>query len=184
MSAKTFSPLEKNILKAKGVSDAQLKKLAAVGVKGRADFQTVGNAPTLSELTGMTAEVAGKVMAWALERGEPTPSGGGPVVVDSGDVVHCVHCKARQPKDYKAGDLCPSCGKQAEPILGCYWCAASGPGRFCRQCGAEFVPTGEFELAVQLKRDGLAKDAIPAKLRGLSPEEKDALWGRVRKHRG
>ncbi len=181
--AKTFSTLEKNILKSKGVSAAQLKKLLAAGVKGRADFATVGDAATLVELTGMSAATARKVLAWADSRGE-RPATMGNVVVESADVVYCVHCKTKQPKDYKSGDLCPSCGKQAEPILVCYWCSASGPGRYCRQCAAEFVATGELELALLLKREGLAKEEIPAKLRGLSAEEKEALWGRVRKHRG
>ena len=183
MPAKTFSALETNILKAKGVNAAQLKKLASAGVKCRDDFRTVGDAATLAQLAGLDAEVAAQVMAWAV--GAPdAPRAPGNVVVESGDVVSCVHCKARQPKDYKSGDLCPACGKQAEPILACYWCAASGPGKFCRQCGAEFVPTGEYELAVQLRRDGLAKDAIPPRLKALTAEEKDALWGRIRKHRG
>jgi hypothetical protein len=175
---KPFAPLEKNILKAKGVSDAQLKKLAAAGIKGRADFQTVGDAGTLRELTGLSSEVAAKVMAWALGKG----GAAGGVVVESADVVNCVHCGTRQPKDYKSGDLCISCGKQAEPILACFWCAASSPGRFCRQCGASLVATGELELAAQLKREGLAKDEIPKKLSAMSLEEKEALWGRVRRH--
>ncbi len=176
---KTFATLEKNILKAKGVSDAQLEKLLAAGIEGRADFQTVGDAGTLTELTGLSPEVAAKVMAWALERAAEAV---GPVIVESADVVTCVHCKTRQPKDYKSGDLCISCGKQAEPILACYWCAASGPGQFCRQCGAALVPTSELELAALLKREGLAKDDIPRKLASMTAAEKDALWGRVRRH--
>jgi hypothetical protein len=120
-------------------------------------------------------------MAWALASAGGVSAG---AVVDTADVVYCVHCRAKQPKDYKSGDLCGSCGKQAEPILTCFWCAASGPGRFCRQCGAEYVPTGELDLALLLKRDGLPKGDIPAKLRSMSPAEKEALWGRVRRARG
>jgi len=151
-------------------------------VGAKADFLIVGDAGTLAALLGLTPEIAQAVMAWA------TGSAGGPstpatAVVDGGDVVHCVHCKTKQPKDYSAGDLCPHCGKQAEPILACFWCGHSGPGKFCRSCGARFVPTGEYELAVLLRRDGLAKDAIPDKLAALSQTEKDALWGRVRKAR-
>ena len=96
-------------------------------------------------------------------------------------MVYCVYCKTRQPKDYKAGDLCPSCGKQAEPVLSCYWCNASGPGKFCRQCGARFVPTGELPLALLLKREGVSKDEIVVKLENMSDADKDALWGRVRR---
>ena len=180
-----FSQLELNILKAKGLTDPQVQKLFNAGIRAKDDFRTVGDAGTLVELTGLPADVAGKVMSWALGTGvaNGVPSGGGSVVVESADIVYCVHCKTKQPKDYKSGDLCISCGKQAEPILSCYWCGAHGPGKFCRSCGSEFVPTGELELAVQLKREGIAKDDIPAKLRKLSASEKDALWGRVRKHR-
>ena len=105
-------------------------------------------------------------------------------MLDTSDAVYCVHCRTKQPKDYKSGDLCVSCGKQAEPILACYWCSASGPGKFCRQCGAEFVATAELDLAILLKREGLPKDEVPRRLKGLSAAEKDVLWGRIRKTRG
>jgi hypothetical protein len=182
--ADTLSLLEKNILKGKGLTDADLEKLLSAGIGTRADFNTVGDAGTLvTLLPGLKPEVADAVMAWAL--GRAAGGGAGPaasVMVDSPDVVYCVHCKTKQPKDYKSGDLCLSCGKQAEPILACFWCGAGGPGKFCRQCGAEFVSTAELDLAVLLKREGQAKDAIPPKLAAMSPSEKDALWGRVRKN--
>jgi hypothetical protein len=178
---KTLSTLEKNILKAKGLTDPQLKKVAAAGIASRADFATVGDAATLTELTGIPAATAARVMAWATGAAA-TGAGGKGLVIESADVVNCVHCGTRQPKDYKSGDLCISCGKQAEPVLACFWCSASSPGKFCRQCGAALVATGELELAVLLKREGLAKDAIPAKLSSMSAAEKDELWGRVRRH--
>ncbi len=181
--AKGFSTLEKNILKAKGLSDAQVKKLVAAGIASREDFKTVGNAKTLTELvSGLKADVAEAVMGWATGNA-PAPGGGGGIVVESPDAVYCVHCKTKQPKDYNSGDLCVSCGKQAEPILSCFWCSSSGPGKFCRQCAAEFVSTAELELAMLLKREGLPKDAIPAKLAAMNPAEKEVLWGRVRKAR-
>src|SRR5262245_56504822 len=159
-----FSPLERNILKAKGLTDGQIEKLVAAGVASREDFRTVGDAGTLADLAGLSSDVAGKVMGWALGTGAGTgtvvTAGGGTLVVESADVVYCLHCKTKQPKDYKSGDLCVSCGKQAEPSFACFWCGASGPGKFCRNCGAEFVPTGELELAVHLKREGVAKDEI------------------------
>lgn len=174
--AKTFSPLEKNILKSKGVTDALLKKLQKAGIKSREDFKTVGDAATLADLVpGLSAGVAEKVLAWV---------GGGKVIVDSADVVYCVHCGTKQPKDYKSGDLCTSCGKQAEPILSCFWCSSSGPGKFCRGCGAEFVATAELDLAILLKREGLPKDEVPKRLKTMSAAEKEVLWGRVRKGRG
>jgi hypothetical protein len=179
--AKGFSALEKNILKAKGLTDAQIKKLIAAGISSREDFKTVGNASTLMELiTGLKVDVASSVISWS-SGGDGTPTS---VVVESSDVVYCVHCKTKQPKDYHSGDLCVSCGKQAEPILSCFWCSSSGPGKFCRQCGAEFVSTAELDLAVLLKREGLPKDEIPRKLKSMSAAEKEVLWGRVRKSRG
>jgi hypothetical protein len=178
-----FSELEKNILKAKGLSAADLERLVEAGVRGRDDFRTVGDAATLAELAGLAPEVAARVMAWALAA-TPINVAVPNIVVEAGDAVFCVHCKTKQPKDYKSGDLCPACGKQAEPILACFWCNATGPGRYCRQCAAEFVPTGELELAMLLKRDGHAKDEIPTKLRALSAAEREALWGRVRRGRG
>jgi len=182
--AKTFSALEKNILKSKGLSDAQLKKLAKAGINSREDFRTVGDAGTLAELiAGISKDTAASVMAWAAGA---SPGGGGSasVVVDSPDAVYCIHCRTKQPKDYHSGDLCVSCGKQAEPILSCYWCSASGPGKFCRQCGAEFVATSELDLAIHLKREGLSKDDVPKKLKAMTAAEKDTLWGRIRKSRG
>jgi len=185
--AKTFSALEKNILKSKGLSDAQLKKLAKAGINSREDFKTVGDAATLADLVaGITKDTAKAVMAWATGGAAPVAvaGGGGSVVLDSPDAVYCIHCRTKQPKDYNSGDLCVSCGKQAEPILSCYWCSASGPGKFCRQCGAEFVATSELDLAIHLKREGLSKDDVPKKLMAMSAAEKDALWGRIRKSRG
>jgi hypothetical protein len=186
--AKSFTTLEKNILKSKGLTDAQLKKLAKAGINTREDFKTVGDATTLADLvSGVTKDVAAAVIAWATggaAGGGGAPASGGNVVVESADAVYCIHCRTKQPKDYNSGDLCVSCGKQAEPILSCYWCSSSGPGKFCRQCGAEFVATSELDLAVHLKREGLSKDEVPKKLKAMTAAEKDALWGRIRKSRG
>lgn len=185
--AEQFTTLETNILKAKGASTADLEALLAAGVTSRGDFQTIGDADTLLALVPtMPADVAEKILAWATGGAvkQSSHSSSGPVVVEAADTVYCVHCKAKQPKDYKSGDLCFSCGKQAEPILSCYWCSASGPGKFCRACGAEFVPTGELDLAVLLRREGLPKEEIPKKLGAMTAAEKDDLWGRVRRARG
>jgi hypothetical protein len=180
-----FSTLESNILKAKGLSEAHIAALAGAGVCSRTDLQTVGDGATLIELVpGIAPEIADKVVRWATGRAEAAAaSAPANVVIDSADVVYCVNCKTKQPKDYKSGDLCVACGRQAEPILTCFWCSASGPGRFCRSCGAKFVPTSELDLAVLLRREGLPKDEIPQRLETLSAADKDQLWGRVRKLR-
>jgi hypothetical protein len=175
-----FTLLEQNILIAKGVTAEQLNELAGIGVKGKADFATVGDAGTLVELMpGLEAAVAGRVMEWATGAAPARTAEPAKVVIDSADVVYCVHCAARQPKDYKTGDLCVSCGKQAEPVQACHWCAHTGPGKFCRGCGAEFVPLAEYNLAVLLKREGVAKEEITKRLKGMTAAEKDVLWGRV-----
>lgn len=186
--ADTFSTLESNILKAKGLTDSLLDALTAAGISSKKDFQTVGDAATLCQLIpGIDAATAQSVMGWATGQTAATtapPPQAPQVIIDTADVIHCVHCGAKQPKDYKSGDLCTSCGKQAEPVYACYWCASTGPGRFCRQCGSEFLPTADLDLGILLKRDGLPKDIIPERLRTLSAAEKDVLWGRVRKLRG
>ena len=179
-----FSTLETNILKAKGLSDEQLAALIAAGVTSKASFETIGDAATLTELiAGLDGAVAQRVMEWAGVAPKAVASTASRTVIDTADVVYCVHCSAKQPKDYKSGDLCPSCGKQAEPILSCHWCGASGPGKFCRSCGSEFVPTSDYDIALLLKRDGLPKDEIPKRLQAMSTADKDQLWARIRRGR-
>jgi len=184
-----FSVLEQTILKAKGLSEEQLTALSAMGVNAKSDFATIGSVETLLEvMPGLDAAVAGKVMEWAI--GVPAaataaaPAVAPKVVIDSADVAYCVHCNARQPKDYSVGDLCPSCGKQAEPVLSCHWCGASGPGKFCRGCGAEFVAQADLDLAVLLKREGVDKEQIAKRVKALDAAEREALWSRVRRFRG
>jgi len=196
---KEFSTLERNILKAKGLSDEQLGALNGLGIVGRADFQTVGDLSTLLELMpDLDLAVAVRILEWAVPTASPLPAtpagtgqemaapprtGDGVLVVNSSDSVYCLHCQFKQPKDYTPGDLCLNCGLQAEPIETCYWCGSTGPGRFCRVCGAAFVGTAELSLAVMLRRDGVAKDDIPPRLKLMGQSEKDALWGRVRRAR-
>jgi hypothetical protein len=185
-----FSTLEKNILLAKGLTADELAALEAAGISAKDDLKTVGDPATLRELIpALDTGVAERVMLWAT--GQPAvsaataPIGAGPkMLLDTADVVYCVHCSAKQPKDYKSGDLCIACGRQAEPILTCFWCSSSGPGAFCRACGARFVPAGELDLALLLKHEGLPKEEVPKRLEAMTLAEKDMLWGRVRRHRG
>src|SRR4051812_8854981 len=110
----SFSQLETKILQAKGLSAEQVSLLAELGIAAKTDFATVGDAATLQQLVpGLDAAVAAEVMAWAAGAAS-APSATGPIVVESPDVVYCVHCKTKQPKDYSSGDLCTTCGKQAE----------------------------------------------------------------------
>ena len=183
----SFTKLEQSILLAKGLSDADLAVLVGLGISSKADFETVGDVTTLRQLMpALDATIAAEVISWATGRAAGATGGSttGQIVVESADVVYCAHCRTKQPKDYTSGDLCTTCGKQAEPILSCYWCTSSGPGSFCRQCGAPFVPTAELDLAMLLKREGIAKEAIATQLSTMSQDDKDVLWGRVRKSRG
>jgi hypothetical protein len=192
MSSNTFPILEQTILKAKGLTDDNLAFLNTAGVMSKKDFATIGDTDTLLEvMPGLDKDVARRVMDWAVGAAaagvsNPAPtieslSNSGKLMIDSSDVSYCTHCNARQPKDYTAGDLCPSCGRQAEPVQTCHWCSQSGPGKFCRGCGAEFVPLAEFDLAILLKREGLPKDEISKRLKSMSNDEKEILWGRVRR---
>jgi hypothetical protein len=190
--ANPFSTLETKILAAKGLTAEQMEALNAAGVSSKDDLKVIGDAATLRELIpAIDAETAHRVISWASGQAA-TPvmtapvSGtvaGGKMLLDTADVVYCAHCSAKQPKDYKSGDLCINCGRQAEPILSCFWCSASGPGAFCRNCGARFVPAAELDLAVLLKHEGLPKEEIPKRLESMSAPDKDLLWGRVRRHR-
>ncbi|WP_022826370.1 hypothetical protein [Hymenobacter norwichensis] len=189
-----FSRLERAILLAKGLSEEQLAQLTEIGVGSRADFSLIGNVVTLLELMpDLDPAVAVRVLEWAVPTSvaaadtnanpavhvAPPPT----IVVESADVVHCANCHAKQPKDYTPGDLCINCGRQAEPIEQCFWCGSSGPGKRCRNCGAQFVPTSLLPLAMLLRRDGLSKDDIPRRIAEASDEEKEQLWGRVRRAR-
>ena len=188
--APEFSLLERTILKAKGLSEEQLAALGEMGVLHRRDFEQIGNVLTLLEIMpDLDPAVATRVLEWALPAAPApvvvaaAPEALPPIVVDASDAVFCANCHHKQPKDYTPGDLCVNCGRQAEPIEQCFWCGASGPGRFCRNCGAHFVRTADLPLALLLRRDGLSKDEIPRRLAECSAEEKEQLWGRVRRAR-
>jgi hypothetical protein len=186
--AKTLSALERNILRAKGVSEADLKRLAEVGIKSKADFHTVGDATTLVELTAVSATVAERVMQWALTTALAPPSAELSGASVSSPPSHGANGAAAATPT-QAAAMTPTQdvaieSVATEPILTCFWCSSSGQGRFCRRCGAEFVPTGELELALLLKREGILKQDISVKLKMLSPEDKEQLWGRVRRYQG
>ncbi|MDR7128822.1 hypothetical protein J2X69_001154 [Algoriphagus sp. 4150] len=193
MEEKKINKLVANILKAKGLSEEQLEKLEEVGIYNREDFEIVSDAATLSEILSLETEVSKKIMEWALGRSltfqspsQSTPTiqeSSGPIIVESSDVVKCVHCGTRQPKDYKTGDLCLSCGNQAEPVLNCHWCLSTGPGKFCRSCGSEFVTSSDYEIALLLKREGESKNNIVSMIKSLTAQEKENMWAKIRKSR-
>src|SRR5690606_8323054 len=183
--------LLENILKSKGLNNDHLTALAEDGIQQKADFEMIGETQTLIDITGLDEETADKIMLWAVgaktqqevitQQVNETPQQ--PIVVESADMVKCVHCGTKQPKDYKTGDLCLSCGNQAEPVLNCHCCFSSGPGKFCRSCGSEFVPSADFEIALFLKREGESKNAIVKMVKEMTLQEKENMWARIRKNR-
>jgi hypothetical protein len=58
-----LNELERNILKAKGLTDEQLARLSAVGIHSKADFATVGDANTLAEVSGLPKDEIPKRLA-------------------------------------------------------------------------------------------------------------------------
>lgn len=188
-----FTKLEKTILMGKGLSEEKVSALVETGVTSKADFATVGDADLLAELIDIDRDTAQAVMAWACPQTAPAPTQGQQtnlsaqlseaiqgIEVNAADVVYCHHCEYKQPKDYRAGNLCPNCGNLAEPQTICHWCGESGPGGFCRSCGAKYVPNSEYELAVQLRREGYAKDEVEKRLSSMSASEKETLWAKIR----
>ncbi len=184
-----FLPLEIAILKSKGASDEILEKFKELGISSKESFKIVGDAQTLSDITGLTVTNAIAIMEWAGIKSEDPQcsdsklnSGGNqqPIVIEDASVIRCTHCDHKQPHDYKTGDLCPNCGKQAQTLATCYWCYTSGTGKFCKSCGAEFVKNIEYEIAVLLKREGVSKREIAKELAAMDESEKESRLTQLR----
>jgi len=177
----TFSKLELNILNSKGLSEENIKAIQDAGINAKTDFVTVGDAQTLCDVSGIELAVAENVIGWALgmTASSANSSSTANIVVDSPDIVKCVHCNEKQPRDYNSGDLCFSCGKQAEPVETCYWCGTTGPGSFCRSCGASHVSIMDFDIALLLKQEGVAKDEISQKIAAMDDATKKSHMSRA-----
>lgn len=189
MSIENFPKLLESILRKKGATTEDIEALADAGIQSKEDFVMIGDTRTLIEVTAMDIEIAHVIMQWALGTQAASLAVAETVVkqeaviVESADVVKCAHCQAKQPKDYKVGDLCLSCGLQAEPVHNCYWCLSTGPGHFCRSCGAEFVASSDYEVALQLKLEGESKSAIGKLVKEMTAVQKENIWAKIRKGR-
>lgn len=189
MTDTVLTPLERAILKSKGVGDDHFAQFEAMGLTSKSGFETVGNAQTLADISGLDVAVAEQVMAWALgvpaASAAPAPAAAAPtsVTIEDPSVIKCTNCDHKQPHDYKTGDLCPNCGRQAQPVSNCYWCHADGSGKFCRSCGAEYVKNLDYEIAVLLKREGVAKSRIASELADMEDAEKEARLTQLRSGR-
>jgi hypothetical protein len=84
----------------------------------------------------------------------------------------CETCGAAQPVDWKAGDLCGSCGSAVRRDIRCFWCAKGTPaGKFCRSCAAALVEETLYGAARMLKEAGTDRFTIPKLLGELDREQ-------------
>lgn len=84
----------------------------------------------------------------------------------------CEGCGKPQPPDWKAGDLCSSCGKSVRHDVRCYWCAKWVPAaKFCRSCGAAVVEEKLYGAARMLKDAGTDRFTIPKQLKEFDPDQ-------------
>jgi len=182
----SFSTLEIAILKSKGVTDEALTKFVELEIHSKESFAVIGDVQTLADISGIDLDIAKKVMEWAGIHSLPIPviqkeeNKVTVVNVEDSNSVKCTHCNHKQPHDYKSGDLCPNCGKQAEPMNHCYWCYNTGTGSFCRSCGAEYAKNLDYEIAVLLKREGVSKREIVKELAAMEDSEKETKLTQLR----
>jgi hypothetical protein len=95
----------------------------------------------------------------------------------------CEKCGAAQPPDWKAGDLCVTCGASVRRDVRCFWCAKWTPfAKFCRSCGAEVVQERLYGAARMLKDAGTDRFTVPGRLRGLDPEELENFTRLYQRH--
>jgi hypothetical protein len=88
----------------------------------------------------------------------------------------CESCEARQPSDWKPGDLCTTCGAVARRERRCHWCVKYTPdGRFCRSCGGETVTDELYAPARMLKAAGVDQFSIASKLADLDNDHVEHL---------
>ncbi|HLY07784.1 MAG TPA: zinc ribbon domain-containing protein [Planctomycetota bacterium] len=86
----------------------------------------------------------------------------------------CEGCGKPQPPDWKAGDLCTTCGKSVRHDVRCYWCAKWVPAaKFCRSCGAVVVEERLYGAARMLKDAGTDRFTIPRQLKEFDPDQID-----------
>ena len=84
----------------------------------------------------------------------------------------CEGCGTPQPADWKAGDLCSTCGKAVRHDVRCYWCAKWVPAaKFCRSCGAAIVEERLYGAARMLKDAGTDRFTIPRQLKEFDPDQ-------------
>ncbi|MFN7975519.1 MAG: hypothetical protein U0166_24800 [Acidobacteriota bacterium] len=83
----------------------------------------------------------------------------------------CERCGAPQPRDWKAGDLCTSCGGAARAETRCAACTVATPeGKFCRACGAPLVPRHLYGAARMLRAGGVDSFDLARRVLELDPD--------------
>jgi len=95
----------------------------------------------------------------------------------------CEQCDARQPVEWRAGDLCSHCGNSVRQEVRCGWCTEWTPnGKFCRECGTGLVPQNQFGATRMLKHAGVDQFTLPQRLAELDPEQVSHFERLYQKH--
>jgi hypothetical protein len=95
----------------------------------------------------------------------------------------CEKCGAAQPPDWKAGDLCISCGASVRRDVRCFWCAKWTPfAKFCRSCGAELVEERLYGAARMLKDAGTDRFTVPGRLAAFDPDQVENFTRLYQRH--
>src|SRR5690554_3654802 len=98
-------------------------------------------------------------------------------------VTYCESCDAKQPKDWKSGDLCTSCGAGVREEQRCSWCVKMTPkGKFCKHCGNEVQTDKYFGTARILKNLGISQLELTAKLQELPAAKLEQYQRQYNRH--
>jgi len=88
----------------------------------------------------------------------------------------CEQCGARQPREWRAGELCTRCGGAVRAEQRCAGCSRWTPrAKFCRHCGAELLPPELYAAARMLLAAGVDRFSLAARTQALDPGQRDTL---------
>lgn len=88
----------------------------------------------------------------------------------------CEQCGARQPREWRPGELCTQCGGAVRAEQRCAGCSRWTPrAKFCRHCGAELLPPELYAAARTLLAAGVDRFSLAARTRALDPGQRDTL---------
>jgi hypothetical protein len=88
----------------------------------------------------------------------------------------CEQCGARQPREWRPGELCIHCGGAVRAEQRCAGCSCWTPrAKFCRHCGAELLPPELYPAARMLLAAGVDRFSLASRTRALDPGQRDTL---------